>query len=122
MERILEWLNNPLLWFSFCAVVFLTLRGKALAGVLYHILGAIEVHDKKIKDILTPEQEIKIGRIKRVISRILTSRQKKDVDNLLGKMKVKGNHGYLHTDKLTVEDAEVEEVKNLCKVKSKNLI
>jgi len=37
-------------------------------------------------------------------------------------MKVKGNQGYLHTDKLTVEDAEVEEVKNLCKVKSKNLI
>ena len=122
MERILEWLNNPLVWGSFVAFIFLVAKNSQLKQLIYFLLAAIEVFDKKIKDVIPPEWEVKLGRIKRLISRILTSRQKKDVDNLLDKMKVKGNQGYLHTDKLTVEDADVEEVKNLCKVKSKNLI
>ncbi len=124
MERILEWLNNPLVWLGSCILFGIIFKKIAVQWrqLTYLLLAVIEVFDTKIHDILTPELEAKLGRIKRIVARTLTSRQKKDVDNLLGKMKVKGNQGYLHTDKLTVEDAEVEEVKNLCKVKSKNLI
>ena len=122
MERILIMLDNPLVWFGFGAVVLLVFRGKQLTGLIYYLLAAIEVYDKKIKDVIPPEWEVKIGRIKRIISRTLTAGQKKKVDNLLCKMKVKGGQEYLHTDKLAVEDGEVEEVKNLCKVKAKDLI
>ena len=124
MERILTTINNPLVWLGSCILLCIAFRKVAVQWrqLTYLLLAVIQIFDTKIHDILTPELETKLGRIKRIVARTLTSRQKKDIDNLLGKMRVKGNQEYLHTDKLAVEDDEVEEVKNLVKVKSKDLI
>ena len=124
MEQILTTINNALVWLGSCILLALAFKKVSVhwRQLTYLLLAVIEVFDTKIHDILTPELETKLGRIKRIVARTLTSRQKKDIDNLLARMKVKGNQEYLHTDKTGVEDTEVEEVKNLCKVKPKDLI
>ena len=85
MEKIIQYLSNPIIWFAFMGLLWFIFKKKreSYLKLLYLLIEAIEVIDKEIKDIIPLPLEQKLIKIKFWINARLDKKQKEQLDTIL---------------------------------------
>lgn len=96
MEKLINYLSNPVIWFILMSLLWFILKKKreTYLKLLYLLIEAIEVIDKEIKDIVPPNLEAKLIKIKSWINARLDKKEKEQLDAILK------DKGFLQRSKL----------------------
>lgn len=85
MEKIINYLSNPLVWFAFMGLLWFIFKKKreSYLKLLYLLIEAVEIIDKEIKDVIPANMENKLIKIKSWINARLDRKEKEQLDAIL---------------------------------------